>query len=67
MLSDPRFFKEWRKNEKFVNDALKLDEDMIKSLKYGVGLAIGVDHKAYTVSIDPLQVDVRNNLVKDLI
>ena len=30
MLSDPRFFKEWRKNEKFVNDALKLDEDMIK-------------------------------------
>ena len=25
MLSDPRFFKEWRKNEKFVNDALKLD------------------------------------------
>tara|TARA_B100000963_G_C22624819_1_gene671780 strand:+ start:165 stop:650 length:486 start_codon:yes stop_codon:yes gene_type:complete len=45
----------------------ELDEDMIKSLKYGVGLAIGVDHKAYTVSIDPLQVDVRNNLVKDLI
>ena len=32
MLSDPRFFKEWRKNEKFVNDALKLDEDMIKLL-----------------------------------
>ena len=32
MLSDPRFFKEWRKNEKFVNDDLKLDEDMIKLL-----------------------------------
>ena len=33
MLSEyPRFLKEWRKNEKFVNDALKLDEDMIKLL-----------------------------------
>ena len=44
----------------------ELDEDMIKSLKYGVGLAVGVDHKAYTVSVDPLQLDVRNGLVKDL-
>jgi hypothetical protein len=45
----------------------ELDEDMVKSLKYGVGLAIGVEHEAYTVSVDPLQVDVRNSLAGDLI
>ena len=45
----------------------ELDEDMVKSLKYGVGLAIGVEHGAYTVSVDPLQVDVRNSLAGDLI
>jgi len=45
----------------------ELDEDMVKSLKYGVGLAIGVEHQAYTVSVDPLQVDVRNSLAGDLI
>jgi len=44
----------------------ELDEDMVKSLKYGVGLAIGVEHEAYTVSVDPLQVDVRNSLAGDL-
>ena len=45
----------------------ELDEDMVKSLKYGVGLAIGVEHEGYTVSVDPLQVDVRNSLAGDLI
>ena len=44
----------------------ELDEDMVKSLKYGVGLAIGVEHESYTVSVDPLQVDVRNSLAGDL-
>ena len=44
----------------------ELDEDMVKSLKYGVGLAIGVEHEAYTVSVDPLQVVVRNSLAGDL-
>jgi hypothetical protein len=44
----------------------ELDEDMVKSLKYGVGLAIGVEHGAYTVSLDPLHVDVRNSLARDL-
>ena len=29
---DPRFFKDWRENEKFVNDNLKLDEQLIKQL-----------------------------------
>jgi hypothetical protein len=44
-----------------------LDEDMIKSLNYGVGMSIGVDHMHYSVSIDPVAMDFRNNLVKDLI
>ena len=44
----------------------ELDEDMVKSLKYGVGLSTGVEHEAYTVSVDPLQVDVRNSLAGDL-
>lgn len=45
----------------------ELDEDMIKSLNYGVGMSIGVDHMHYSVSIDPVAMDLRNNLVKDLI
>lgn len=45
----------------------ELDEDMIKSLHYGVGMSIGVDHMHYSVSIDPVAMDLRNNLVKDLI
>ena len=45
----------------------ELDEDMIKSLHYGVGMSIGVDHIQYSVSIDPVSLDLRNNLVKDLI
>ena len=45
----------------------ELDEDMIKSLHYGVGMSIGVDHIQYSVSIDPVSIDLRNNLVKDLI
>jgi hypothetical protein len=45
----------------------ELDEDMIKSLHYGVGMSIGVDHTQYSVSIDPVTIDLRNNLVKDLI
>ena len=45
----------------------ELDEDMIKSLHYGVGISIGVDHTQYSVSIDPVSIDLRNNLVKDLI
>jgi len=45
----------------------ELDEDMIKSLHYGVGMSIGVDHTQYSVSIDPVSLDLRNNLVKELI
>ena len=44
----------------------ELTKEMAESLKYGVGLAIGVDHPNYSASIDPLPADVRAALVKDL-
>ena len=44
----------------------ELDEDMVKALKYGVCLSIGVDHPEYKFSIDPLPNKIRTSLVKDL-
>ena len=44
----------------------ELDEDMVKALKYGVSLAVGVDHSSYKVSLDPLAVDIKLSLVNDL-
>ena len=44
----------------------ELDEDMVKALKYGVSLAVGVDHSSYKVSLDPLSVDIKLSLVNDL-
>jgi hypothetical protein len=44
----------------------ELDEDMAKALKYGVSLAIGVDHPHYTVAVDPVNADTRASLTKDL-
>jgi hypothetical protein len=44
----------------------ELTREMAESLKYGVALAIGIDHPAYTVALDPLPAEIRNALVKDL-
>jgi hypothetical protein len=44
----------------------ELTDEMAKSLKYGVGLAIGIDHPACTVALDPVPVNIRNSLVADL-
>jgi hypothetical protein len=44
----------------------ELTKEMAESLKYGVGLAIGVDHPHYTASLDPVSPEVRAALVKDL-
>jgi hypothetical protein len=44
----------------------ELTKEMAESLKYGVGLAIGVDHPNYTASLDPVAPEVRTALVKDL-
>lgn len=44
----------------------ELDEDMAAALKYGVALAVGVSHPAYTHVQDPVAAEVRASLVKDL-
>jgi len=45
----------------------ELDEDMAGALKYGVGLAIGVDHPNYKAVVEPVSADTRASLVKDLV
>ena len=44
----------------------ELTKEMAESLKYGVSLAMGIDHEAYTVSLDPVPAEARAALVKDL-
>jgi hypothetical protein len=44
----------------------ELTDEMAKALKYGVSLAVGVDHPAYQASVDPVAPAVRAALVKDL-
>jgi len=43
-----------------------LTDEMAKALKYGVSLAVGVDHPAYTAKSDPVPANVRASLVQDL-
>ena len=43
-----------------------LSDEMRKALKYGVGIAVGVDHPEYRASIEPLPPEVRASLVSDL-
>jgi hypothetical protein len=44
----------------------ELTKEMADALKYGVALAIGVDHGWYKASVDPVPAEIRNALVKDL-
>jgi uncharacterized protein DUF3501 len=44
----------------------ELTQEMVDALKYGVGLAMGVDHPNYRVKLDPVAPEVRAALVKDL-
>jgi hypothetical protein len=44
----------------------ELTQEMIDALKYGVALAIGVDHPAYSAKLDPVPTDSRTALLKDL-
>ena len=43
-----------------------LSDEMRKALKYGVGIAVGVDHPEYRASVEPLPPEVRASLVSDL-
>ena len=44
----------------------ELTDEMAASLKYGVGLGIGVDHPAYSAEIAALPSNIRKSLVNDL-
>ena len=44
----------------------ELDDDMAATLKYGVSLAIGVDHPHYHAKVEPVSAETRASLVKDL-
>jgi hypothetical protein len=44
----------------------ELTREMADALKYGVALAIGVDHPHYTAKLDPVGAEARASLVKDL-
>jgi len=44
----------------------ELTKEMKAALKYGVGLAVGVDHPRYKAAINPVPQVVRNALVADL-
>jgi uncharacterized protein DUF3501 len=44
----------------------ELGREMAEALKYGVGLAIGVDHPHYAAKLDPVPPETRAALVKDL-
>ncbi len=44
----------------------QLDEETRQSLKYGVALAMGVDHPVYTVTLEAADQAVRTSLVSDL-
>ena len=44
----------------------ELTKEMADALKYGVSLAIGVDHPAYNETLEPVPAEIRSALVKDL-
>jgi hypothetical protein len=44
----------------------ELTREMAEAFKYGVGLAIGVDHPEYSASFDPVPPEIRAALAKDL-
>jgi len=45
----------------------ELSDEMADALKYGVSLAIGIEHPHYNARLDPVSVDVRAALLKDLV
>ncbi|MEO7742184.1 MAG: DUF3501 family protein [Usitatibacter sp.] len=44
----------------------ELTREMIESLRYGVGVAMGVDHPHYVAAVDPLPEETRAALIRDL-
>ena len=44
----------------------EMTKEMAAALKYGVALAIGVDHPAYSAKLDPVSPATRSALIQDL-
>ncbi|MEO5677116.1 MAG: DUF3501 family protein [Usitatibacter sp.] len=44
----------------------ELTREMVESLKYGVGLAMGIDHPHYAAKVDRLPDEARTALIRDL-
>jgi glycerol-3-phosphate dehydrogenase subunit C len=44
----------------------ELDDEMVQSLKYGVALALGIDHPNYQAEIGAVGAGVRASLARDL-
>jgi hypothetical protein len=44
----------------------ELTPEMVKAVKQGAVVAIGIDHPAYTHAVDPIPVATRDSLVRDL-
>ena len=44
----------------------ELTREMVDALKYGVALAMGVDHPHYNATLDPVPAEIRAALLKDL-
>ena len=44
----------------------ELTREMVDALKYGVALAMGVDHPHYNATLDPVPAETRAALLKDL-
>ena len=44
----------------------ELSEEMCKAMKYGVGLAMGIDHAEYRARLDPVPAEARAALAADL-
>jgi hypothetical protein len=45
---------------------LELDDEMARAMKYGVGLALGIDHPNYQAEIGAVAAGVRASLTRDL-
>ena len=45
---------------------LELTPDMVGAAKAGAAIAVGVEHEAYTYSVDPVNEALRESLVQDL-
>jgi hypothetical protein len=44
----------------------ELDDEMARALKYGVGLALGIDHPNYQAEVGAASAEVRASLTRDL-